>query len=240
MKWLVFTGFCVVLLITLGALAVDERDVVWEGRKTLCPYCRVDLPSLANVCRECNRSVDWSPQQEECRWCLPRTDIGYLQDMIDELDLEEPLPKSLAGFQLAYFRAIDEGACTYCAGLGAVMEGTAEVRCPVCRGRKRCIACDGDRGVMVGDPAKYRVLLARQDARRRAEERAKLTGLPLNRSALSDQDIEELAGYVEIESLVDDRDRSPLETARARAKDAFKKIRKEFDRRPRRNADDDS
>lgn len=231
MKWLVFTGLCVAALITLGALAVDERDVVWEGRTAHCPYCRVDLPALANACRECDRSLDWSSQSEECRWCLPRADVGYLRDMADEIELDEPLPEALGGFSLAYFRGMEEGACTFCAGLGVVLEDTAEVTCSVCRGRKQCVACDGDRVVVVGDSDAFWALKQRQDSRRRAEARADLTGLPLNRTALADADVEALAGFAELEQLTDDRGRRPLETARARAKDAFAKLRAEFDKK---------
>lgn len=243
MKWLVFTGACVAMLITLGALAVDERDVSWEGREAHCPYCRSDLPALANVCKDCDRSVDWVPKSEECRWSLSRAEINYMRDMVDSLELEEPLPEELAGFQLAYFRGMEEGACAYCAGLGMTLEGTAEVTCKVCRGRKRCIACDGDRVVSVGDPRAYWALQRRQDQRRRAEERAKLTGLPINRNTLLDEDVEALAGYAEIEKIVDDLGRSPLEMARARAEEAFRKLRKVYDAREKpKNAapDDDS
>jgi len=245
MKWLLFTGACVAVLVILGALAVDERDVVWEGREASCPYCRVDLPDMAVVCKACNRSVDWMPLSEECTWCLERNDVGHLKDLVEGMKLEEgSMPEGLTGFPFAYFKGIDEGACTFCAGLGQVLEGTAEVRCPVCRGRKRCIACDGDRVVIFADPRARWAARQRLEQRERAERRAKLTGLPLKRTMLVDEDVATLAGFAEIEALRDDKDRSLLVRARERVKTAFALLNEEFARvsaaRKAETADDDS
>lgn len=232
MKWLVFTGLCVAVLITLGLLAVDERDVVWEGRQAFCPYCRAEMPRLAVVCPKCRRSVDWTTNQEPCRWCLNRADVKHMNELFDDLQLEsDPLPGALGAFTIAYFRSMDEGACTYCGGLGDVIENGVDVVCPVCRGGKLCIACGGDGSVTIGDEGAHTRVLERRSARELAEARAEVTGLPLKRALLTDQDVEALMGYAEAETLTDERGRNLLVRARARVKRAFQALVDERARR---------
>jgi hypothetical protein len=232
MKWLAFTGVCVAVLITLGLLAVDERDIVWEGRQAFCPYCRAEMPRLALVCAECRRSVDWTSHQEPCRWCLNRTDVKHMNALFDDLQFEsDPLPGALGAFTIAYFRSMDEGACTYCGGLGEVLENGVDVVCPVCRGEKLCVACGGDGAVTVGDEGAHRRELDRRRARDLAEARAEVTGLPLKRALLTDQDVEALMGHAEAETLTDEHGRNLLTRARARVKRAFEALDEARERR---------
>ncbi|MGH7162630.1 MAG: hypothetical protein ACREID_04030, partial [Planctomycetota bacterium] len=164
MKWLAFTGACVAGLVALGILAVDERDVVWEGRAAFCPYCRAPLELYAVSCKECARTLDWASNVEECRWCLHPDDAEALKEWFDSLGLKrDPLPGALAEFPIAYFEAIEAGACSHCGGLGRVLASGREAACPVCRERKRCIACGGDRTVVVGDAAAHRRALERAE-----------------------------------------------------------------------------
>ena len=233
-KWWLFTSVVVGALIALGVGAVDERDILWEGRTPLCPYCRAELPMHALVCRECTRSVDWRSRNEECTWCLQKEDVNHLRRVFDELVVEdEPLPPALADYDAGYFRAMDEGTCTYCGGLGSVLVGGAKVECPICRGDEKCVACGGDRVVVVGDEGAHRRALERADARRRAEERARLTDLPLDRELLLDEDVAALRGYVEAEQLTDTRGNKLLERARQRAEKAFDLLHREYERRKR-------
>jgi ribosomal protein L40E len=231
MKWLLFTSASVVVLIALGLLAVDERDVVWEGRKALCGYCRAELPYHAVVCRECDRSLDWRTNKEECGWCLDRKDVDHLRDVYRELVASGPLPTSLEAYG-PYFDAIEVGQCTYCGGIGKVMNGGEEVVCPVCRGDKRCIACGGSRSVVIGDEGAHRRALEREDARSRARERATVADLPVNVEMLVDGDVAALRGYAEAEGLRDSAGRKLLEEmAHGRLKAAFRALHEEHDRR---------
>jgi len=230
MKWVLFTSGCVAALVALGFLAVDERDVVWEGRQPLCGYCRAELAEQAVMCRECNRSLDWRPGSEECRWCLERKDVDHLLRLYRELGESGPTPESIAAYG-PYFEAISTGDCTYCGGIGKVMEGGKEAQCPVCRGDKRCVACGGTRSVVIGDSGAHRRWLERQDAHVRAKARGSLTDLPLNDGVLVDEDVDALRGYVEAEKLSDELGRNLLEMARARMQGAFRALHEEHGKR---------
>jgi len=234
MKWWIITSICVGALIALGVGAVDERDVVWEGRTPLCPYCRAELPMHALVCKECNRSLDWLPVKEECAWCLDRKDADHMNDLFEEIRQSgRPLPETLAPFGAGYFR-MDEGACTYCGGVGRVVEAGADVECPVCGGTRHCLACGGDRAVVVGAEEAHRRALARARTREDAERRARITDLPLNQSELLRGDREALQGYAEIEA--DPRCRALLEKSRTRLQQAFRALHAEYERVKREGA----
>jgi len=232
MKWLIFTSAVVVALVTLGILAVDERDVVWEGRTALCGYCRAELPNNAVVCANCDRSLDWRTAKEECRWCLDITDIEHLLGLYRDLVPEDaPLPASLAKYGRAYFDAIDVGACTYCGGLGKIVDGEGKEVCPVCRGTKRCIACAGSRSVVLGDEGARRRALEREDAHERARQRAETADLPVNEQMLVDEDVAALRGYLEAEELKDEAGRNLLQLGRERLAGAFRTLHDEKEHR---------
>jgi len=226
MKWLAFTAGCAVALILLGILAVDERDVLWEGYRPLCPYCRSDMPQYALVCKECDRTVDWVPQRISCRTCLNAEDVKHLKDGFDALRLQEgePLPIELAGFARAYFLAMEAGNCTYCAGLKKIMDDGVEVECPICRGYGKCVACSGDGDVVLGDLGAHRRLLAREQLWEEERRREELTRLTLLRSKLVSEDVVALRGYAEAEELTDESGRDLLQRARTRVKQAFTAI----------------
>jgi len=232
MKWFLFTSGCVVALVTLGVLAVDERDVVWEGRQPLCPHCRAEIRFGSVACPDCDRSFDWRSHKEECRWCLPQEDVKHLQKVYRELKEGGPLPAEVEDFG-PYFEAIDEGGCTFCGGIGKVMDGAKETDCPVCRGKNggRCIACGGSRTVVVGDEGARRRTLERADARMRAFKRAEVADLTLNVEMLVDEDVAALKGCVEAEELSDSGGRNLLELAHERVMHAFRVLHEERARR---------
>jgi hypothetical protein len=230
MKWLLFTSASVAALIGLGLLAVDERDVIWEGRKAVCGYCRAELAYYSVVCRECDRSLDWRTHQEECRWCLDRSDVDELLDLYRGLVAAGPLPAALGGYE-AYLGAIEVGECTYCGGVGRVVEAAQEKDCPVCRGGKKCIACGGSRSVVIGDESARRSALEREDTRVRAQERAVVAGLPLNLDLVVDEDVAALRGYREAEDLTDAAGRKLLDQARAQILGVFHALHGERERR---------
>ena len=224
--WIAVTGVFVAGLVTLGVLAVDERNVVWEGRAALCPYCRAPLPNLAHACGECRRTVDWSPTSETCTHCLSAEDVQHLRNAFEALATkEEPLPGALAAFPVAYFDAMQPGGCVYCAGLKKVLDGGREkVDCPVCRSDGRCIACGGGRSVVIGDEAGHRRLLERRAVWGRARSSAELTRLAVARARLVDEDVRSLRGFLEAEEQLGDL----LLRARDRIAAAFAALHEEL------------
>ncbi|MHC4953313.1 MAG: hypothetical protein ACYTGZ_05435 [Planctomycetota bacterium] len=225
MKWLAFTAVVVVALIALGVWSVVPPNVVWEGRDPHCPRCRSSIKFYSRLCADCDRSLDWSSQDEECFWCLSKEDVEYLKDSYRELDLDEKGHQAvMGGFSKAYFVVMEPGACSYCAGLGKVSEGEAEVTCAVCRGQKQCVGCDGDREAVLGEEDAHNAWKERADAWERARARSELTGLPVRKSRLVDQDVEVLSGYVEAEEIVDERGSPLLKRAQARAALAFQTL----------------
>jgi hypothetical protein len=227
--WLASSGIAVAALVALGVLSVDERDVVWEGRRALCPYCRGELPNLALTCPTCRHTLDWVPAKETCRHCLSRENVEHLRNAFAELGTGAgPQPGALAPFGAAYFEVMQPGACTYCAGLGEVVDGVRNVPCPVCRGEGHCIACGGSRSVALGDPAGWSRLLARREVWERAQDSAALTRLPINADELREADVRALHGYVEAEEPLS----GLLAKARARIDEAFAALHVELARKP--------
>ena len=232
MKWFAFTAACIAVLVALGVLAVDERDVIWEERDAFCPYCRSGVTSYAVACKECERTFDWAPHRENCRWCLASEDVEILKDRFELLASEEdPLPGALAPFPRAYFLNIDQGSCTYCGGLGKIRNGSEEAACPVCGGRATCIACNGDRVVIVGSERAHWAALERERAWAEAAERSQLTGLPMLQQEIMAADVDALRGWQEVEELKDEDGKSLLARARGRIEQVFKALTEEVARK---------
>lgn len=230
MKWLVFTGAFVAALIWLGVKAVEERDALWEGRSPLCPYCREELNAYALACRHCARGVDWNSTKESCRWCLSGEDVKILRDGVAVLKLDkgDPLPE----FTRPYLLSIETGDCTYCGGLGSVMNGQGEMTCPVCRGDKRCIACKGGGKIVIGDEQAHQRALERKQAWQEALRREALTHLKLRRKKLVDEDVKALRGFAEVETVMDEAGDNLLERASARIARAFEAIHDAVEQTP--------
>jgi hypothetical protein len=150
-----------------------------------------------------------------------------------ELDADEPLPDELKAFPRPYLLAIEEGACTYCGGVGNVMAdgADAEKPCPICRGDGFCIGCNGDRVVVVGDRQAHLRRLERDRIWDEAVTREKLTRLELLRDELIDDDVDALRGHAEAEALQDREGDNMLEKARARVRDAFAAIHAAVEKR---------
>jgi len=232
MKWLSFTGICVVAFVALGILAVDERNVVWEAGEPLCPYCRAVLRPLAISCKECRRTVDWVGTTLPCSCCLDSADVDHMRDRFDALDLPAaPAPEWVAAFPQGYFHVMDRGACGYCAGLKQIGTGTAVRPCPVCRGDGRCVLCGGDRLVEVGSEQIHRRVLERRREWEEGERREKLTHLPLQRDKLIDRDVSELRGHLEAGAVLDESGKRLVELARGQIAAAFAALADEHDRR---------
>ncbi len=231
MRWLSFTGICIVAFVTLGILAVDERDVVWEAGEPLCPYCRAVLRPLAISCKECRRTVDWVGTTVPCPGCLDSADVDHMRDRFDALALPATtMPAWLMAFPQGYFHVMDRGACGFCAGLKQIGEAAAARPCPVCRGDGRCVLCGGDRLVEVGSEQVHRRALERRREWAEGERREKLTHLPLQRDKLVDRDVSELRGSIEASSIRDEAGRNLVDRAREQLAAAFAALAAEHDR----------
>lgn len=232
MKWLAFTLVVVAALVALGVLAVDERDVEWEGRQPYCPHCRAKVATYAVACPACDRTFDWEANREPCKWCLSKEDAELLRDGLDALELpgDQPLPSPLARFTKPYLLAIEAGACTYCGGLGNVVSGQEEMPCPVCRGGGRCVACAGRRTVTVGSKQAHLRMLERTRRWAAAQEREKLTRMPLRKGPLVDEDVDSLAGFVQAEQLVGEDGEALLLRARQKIRDVFSALHDQVDK----------
>ncbi|MEM8885321.1 MAG: hypothetical protein AAGD14_14730 [Planctomycetota bacterium] len=225
MKWLAYTALTVAALVGLGVWSVMPPSVAWEGRTPHCSRCRAEVRPYSRQCADCDRSLLWVTTDEECRWCLSKEDADYLKDAYVALELEENAHVgTLRQFPKAYFVVMEPGACAHCAGLGKVQQGDAEVTCSVCRGRKQCVGCDGDREAVIGSLGAHRAALARAEARRRALRRSELTRSPVRHSSLVDEDVEALSGYVEAEQIKDERGSPLLKRALTRAALAFEAL----------------
>lgn len=223
MRWLLFAAACVAALVALGILAVDERDVVWERDRPLCPYCRHELNLFALACKECRHAIDWVPRQEPCPWCLNSAEATRMRGFALDLELRgRGMPEPLREFTDAYFADIQGGDCPFCGGLGEVQQnGGSPRRCPVCFGRRKCIACNGDGVTLRGDPVAHRRRIERDEARAAELRRAKLLGHEPSLDAILAEDVEQLAGHVEATELRDAEGRLLVALAREKAERAF-------------------
>jgi hypothetical protein len=225
-KWLIFTGVCVASLIALGIQAVDERDVVWEARDVSCPYCRSELPYYAMACKQCQRTLDWTATQEDCAWCLDRETVALLTESYERVRTHAGShPGELAAWTPAFYREMDAGDCGFCAGIGQIGSAEEKKACPICRGGRDCISCDGSRSVIVGDVRADRRLLRHRSIREQAERRAELTGIPADNDALLNDEVFALQGYVEVETLSGPNGRL-VQSALDRAVEALTAVRR--------------
>ncbi|MEE8105266.1 MAG: hypothetical protein V3T86_07005 [Planctomycetota bacterium] len=225
MKWTFFAGACVVSLITLGILAVDERDVVWEERTPLCPHCRAELSYYSLACRQCSRTLDWTPTQEPCVWCVDRETARVMRDAyLTVRAAGEAHPERLASWSPAYFREMEAGACAHCGGQGFIGVAGDRKFCEVCRDRKDCVGCDGSRAATIGDERARRRMMRRRHAWSEASRRAELTGQPINERALRNDDALAVAGHVEAETLAGPDGRVYLAVGLERARQALEAV----------------
>lgn len=163
MGWLVVTGVVVLTLVALSMFALDRPDVVWAAGKAQCPNCRSDVHAYGRRCPSCREEFDWVPTSDEtsptCARCLSPAQDEWVRErrrVLGEDKAAARLAEALgvpAAAAKAYLADIGRGQCGWCGGTGhdlAAPEGKERPPCPVCLGDRRCIACGGDRRVLVG------------------------------------------------------------------------------------------
>jgi hypothetical protein len=170
-RWWILTVIVVAVLLGISALALDRPNVVWQGDSALCPHCRTEVPSYSSRCPTCEERYDWTPVPDETsprsRWSLSTSEAQFVRERIETLGPEAAAARAAAALEISpasaalYLEHIGRGRCGWCGGTGrdlATEEGDAP--CPVCFGRKACIACGGDLRVRVGDEGAHRALTA--------------------------------------------------------------------------------
>lgn len=220
-RWWIVTLVLVGLLFGLSALALDRPDVVWSKGVAHCPHCRAEAGQGARRCGSCREEFDWSVAPEEASplspWSLSALEEEHLRQRIKALTKPVAVERAARALALApeaakaYLESVGSGQCGWCGGTGqepaspaAVERGPASTpaTCQVCQGRKRCIACGGDRHMRLGDVGaaqaleRYRARVA--DLRLTVpldEQRTELT-------RLQSEFLERYAGTVEAQHLI--------------------------------------
>lgn len=163
MGWLVVTGLVVLTLVALSMFALDRPDVVWAAGKAQCPHCRSDVHPYGRRCPTCREEFDWVPTSDEtspvCARCLSPAQDEWVRERRRVLGEEKAAARLAEALRVApaaateYLAVVGRGQCGYCGGTGTDLAAAgAKDRppCPVCLGDRRCIACGGDRRVLVG------------------------------------------------------------------------------------------
>ncbi len=163
MGWLVVTGLAVLTLVALSMFALDRPDVVWAAGKPQCPHCRADVHAYGRRCPTCREEFDWVPTSDEtspaCARCLSPAQDEWLGERRRALGDEKAAARLATALGVpvpaaaAYLAVVGRGQCGWCGGTGLDLvdgEGKSRAPCPVCLGERRCVACAGDRRVLVG------------------------------------------------------------------------------------------
>lgn len=177
MGWLVVTGVVVLTLVALSMFALDRPNVVWSAGKPQCPHCRADVHAYGRRCPTCREEFDWIPAADEaspvCARCLSPAQDEWHRERRRVLGEEKAVARVAealgvpAAAAAEYLAVVGRGQCGWCGGTGfdlAAPGATPRTPCPVCLGDRRCIACGGDRRVLVGleaaaiDAARYDAL----------------------------------------------------------------------------------
>lgn len=165
-RWWVLTLVVVGVLLLISALALDRPNVVWDDGVPHCPHCRSEVAFYSRLCPTCNEPYDWKVASGEgsplSHWSLTSLEARYLRERVDALGatlanqrVAHTLQIPLESAQV-YLESVDRGRCGWCGGTGrdVGLEGEDTV-CPVCFGTAQCIACGGDRRILIGDEAAH-------------------------------------------------------------------------------------
>jgi hypothetical protein len=170
-RWWILTLAVVVVLLVISLLAMDRPNVSWFQGTAHCPHCAADAPSGSSRCQTCREQYDWvvAPDSESplSPWSLSALEAEHVRGLIHDLGEQEAPRRVAAALEIPkavatrYLQSIGRGRCGWCGGLGFELRGLEADKgspCPVCFGRKWCVACNGDRRIRVGDLEAERAL----------------------------------------------------------------------------------
>jgi hypothetical protein len=186
-RWWIVTLVVVGVLLSISALAMSRPDVVWRDGTPSCPHCRAQVEPFSVRCKSCREEYEWTVASDEdsplSPWSLSSAEADLVRQRVKDLGgvaaaaaRIAPLLDIPAERAEEYLEQVGYGRCGWCGGTGldlAVPPPKSEP-CPACLGRGRCIACDGDRRIRIGDGAADRALVRYQ-----ASMRDIAPGLPL-------------------------------------------------------------
>jgi hypothetical protein len=199
-RWWILTVVVLGVLLMISALALDRPNVVWSDAEPYCPHCRANVAFYSSRCQTCREQYDWTvaPEDEHAisRWSLSSLEANHVHDRIQALGPEEAAERVARKLSLdpeaaqAYLETVARGLCGYCGGTGRDLGSEAETvpPCPVCFGRRECIACGGDRRERIGDEGAHRALL---------EYQVGLVSVQMARSIPEDVRVEEIRRLTE-------------------------------------------
>lgn len=170
-RWWLLTLAVVAVLVGISFLALDRPDVDWSAGSPLCPHCRLAVEPFGTRCPHCDQQFDWVASPEGASpyspWSLSAPEAEKLRARVQVLGEEEAARRVAAAVALTpdaaerYVAAVGRGRCGWCGGTGEDLgdaNGPGEGVCPVCLGRKWCVACGGDRRIRIGDRAARQAL----------------------------------------------------------------------------------
>ncbi len=170
-RWWLLTLAAVGVLVAISMLALDRSDVVWLGGKPFCPHCRSAVPFYGSRCPSCDQQYDWTASPDAASplspYSLSALEAEHLRVRIQSLGEAEAAQRVSVALSFPveaarrYLAAVGRGRCGWCGGTGLSLdefEQDPKRSCPVCFGRKWCIACGGDRRIRLGDPSAARAL----------------------------------------------------------------------------------
>jgi hypothetical protein len=159
----VLTVAVVAILLTISALALDKPDVRWREGAARCPHCGTLVEAYSRRCKACREEYEWTAAGDEdsplSPWSLSALEDAALRERVKGLGHEPAAAIVAAATGLSkeaareYLDQVGLGRCGWCGGTGRDLDRPAAkpLPCPACLGRGRCVACDGDRRIRVGD-----------------------------------------------------------------------------------------
>jgi hypothetical protein len=167
-RWWILAATVAAVLIGISFLALDRPNVVWTAGVPSCPLCRSEVHANASRCPTCREEFEWNdPSDDESPlspWSLSALEDAWLRERVTALGKPQAATRVSEALQLdadaarLYLEQVGWGRCGWCGGTGrdlSVRAPTLEP-CPACLGRARCVACDGDRRIRIGDDAAER------------------------------------------------------------------------------------
>jgi hypothetical protein len=171
-RWWVLTLAVIGVLVLISMLALDRPNVIWAGETPECPHCRHDVELYSHRCADCGGEFDWfAPSEDEApisSASLSAQEAEWIRERVKVLGPEVAAQRIATDTGLnaeaaaAYLASVGRGDCGWCGGtrIDLAAKDGEDAECPACFGSAHCVACGGDRRVLIGDQRAARALLA--------------------------------------------------------------------------------